>query len=95
MGTGADVLAGEANPNSPYRDRDSSNLEREQRDQKTLSVISPFDEQEEWAKISEIMATFGSGFVRESVFVDELEREFQTRLGEYPTSLSFVPISVD
>lgn len=49
---------------------------------KTLSILSPFDEQEEWAKISEIMASFGTGLVRESVFVTELEREFQARLGE-------------
>ncbi|CAH0382945.1 unnamed protein product [Bemisia tabaci] len=28
---------------------------------KTLSILSPFDEQEEWAKISEIMASFGTG----------------------------------
>lgn len=47
-----------------------------------LSILSPFDEQEEWAKISEIMKSFGSGLVRESVFVSELEKEFQNRLGE-------------
>jgi len=48
----------------------------------SLSILSPFDEQEEWAKISEIMASFGTGLVRESVFVSELEKEFQSRLGE-------------
>ena len=48
----------------------------------SLSILSPFDEQEEWAKISEIMASFGTGLVRESVFVTELEKEFQTRLGK-------------
>jgi len=58
---------------SGERDRD--------RDEKSLSIMSPFDEQEEWAKISEIMASFGTGLVRESVFVSELEKEFQTRLG--------------
>lgn len=47
---------------------------------KNLSILSPFDEQEEWAKIQEIMASFGTGLVRESVFVSELEKEFQTRL---------------
>ncbi|XP_066998734.2 ankyrin repeat and SAM domain-containing protein 1A [Anabrus simplex] len=47
----------------------------------SLSILSPFDEQEEWAKISEIMASFGTGLVRESVFVSELEKEFQNRLG--------------
>ncbi|KAL2712935.1 ankyrin repeat and SAM domain-containing protein 1A-like isoform X2 [Vespula squamosa] len=57
-----------------------SDRDRE-RDEKSLSIMSPFDEQEEWAKISEIMASFGTGLVRESVFVTELEKEFQTRLG--------------
>lgn len=47
---------------------------------KSLSILSPFDEQEEWAKIQEIMASFGTGLVRESVFVSELEKEFQARL---------------
>jgi hypothetical protein len=51
----------------------------------SLSILSPFDEQEEWARISEIMASFGTGLVRESVFVSELEKEFQTRLGECST----------
>ncbi|XP_018335767.1 ankyrin repeat and SAM domain-containing protein 1A-like isoform X2 [Agrilus planipennis] len=45
-----------------------------------MSCLSPFDEQEEWAKIQEIMASFGTGVVRESVFVAELEKEFQNRL---------------
>lgn len=45
-----------------------------------MSALSPFDEQEEWAKIQEIMASFGTGIVRESVFVSELEKEFQNRL---------------
>lgn len=44
------------------------------------SVLSPFDEQEEWAKISEIMASFGT-IVRESVLISELEKEFEKRLG--------------
>ncbi|XP_048512045.1 ankyrin repeat and sterile alpha motif domain-containing protein 1B-like isoform X2 [Athalia rosae] len=57
-----------------------SDRDRE-RDDKSLSIMSPFDEQEEWAKINEIMASFGTGLVRESVFVTELEKEFQTRLG--------------
>lgn len=47
-----------------------------------LGVLSPFDEQEEWAKISEIMASIGTAPVRESVFVSELEQEFQARLGQ-------------
>lgn len=54
-----------------------------------LGVLSPFDEQEEWAKISEIMASIGTAPVRESVFVSELEQEFQARLGQslYQTTL--------
>ncbi|XP_049792444.1 ankyrin repeat and SAM domain-containing protein 1A-like [Schistocerca nitens] len=54
----------------------------------TLSILSPFDEQEEWAKISEIMASFGTGLVRESVFVSDLEKEFQSRLGDTTSSSS-------
>ncbi|CAG2059750.1 unnamed protein product [Timema podura] len=50
---------------------------------KSLSILSPFDEQEEWAKISEIMASFGSGLARDSVFVSELEKEFQSRMGAF------------
>jgi hypothetical protein len=56
--------------------------DREQSDDTNLSLMSPFDEQEEWAKISEIMASFGTGLVRESIFVSELEKEFQIRLGK-------------
>lgn len=51
-----------------------------------VSTLSPFDEQEEWAKIQEIMASFGTGIVRESVFVSELETEFQNRLMSLSTS---------
>lgn len=53
----------------------SSNLDR------SVNMMSPFDEQEEWAKISEIMESFGSGIARESVFVNDIENEFKTRLG--------------
>ncbi|XP_034939821.1 ankyrin repeat and SAM domain-containing protein 1A-like [Chelonus insularis] len=76
MGTGVDVTGerlDDGGVDGSLRDRD--------RDEKSLSIMSPFDEQEEWAKISEIMASFGTGLVRESVFVNELEKEFQTRLG--------------
>lgn len=47
----------------------------------SMSILSPFDEQEEWAKISEIMASFGSSFNHESI-VSELEQEFETRFGK-------------
>ncbi|XP_043268732.1 ankyrin repeat and SAM domain-containing protein 1A-like isoform X2 [Venturia canescens] len=77
MGTGADGGGElhEDNGDASFR------LSERERDEKSLSIMSPFDEQEEWAKISEIMASFGTGLVRESVFVTELEKEFQTRLG--------------
>lgn len=67
--------------NSSGSDKESENKENKER----VSALSPFDEQEEWAKIQEIMASFGTGLVRESVFVAELEKEFQSRL----MSLSF------
>lgn len=55
--------------------------------------MSPFDEQEEWAKIQEIMASFGTGIVRESVFVAELEKEFQSRLMTISCSQNSLNIS--
>lgn len=78
MGTGGDGGGGERLEDGEVSFRSDRDRER---DEKTLSIMSPFDEQEEWAKISEIMASFGTGLVRESVFVTELEKEFQTRLG--------------
>ncbi len=47
----------------------------------SMSILSPFDEQEEWAKISEIMASFGNGVDHKSI-VTELEQEFESRLGK-------------
>ncbi|KAF4524671.1 hypothetical protein B566_EDAN009515 [Ephemera danica] len=61
---------------------------------KSLSILSPFDEQEEWAKISEIMASFGTGLVRESVFVSELEQEFQSESAASPCTPQQPPTSV-
>lgn len=46
-----------------------------------MSLLSPLEEAEEWARINDIMASFGGGLARESVFMAELEHEFQTRLG--------------
>jgi len=80
MGTGCDGGGGEHLEDGEVAIRLSGDRDRD-RDEKSLSIMSPFDEQEEWAKISEIMASFGTGLVRESVFVSELEKEFQTRLG--------------
>lgn len=62
--------------NSSSSEKETENKENKDR----MSALSPFDEQEEWAKIQEIMASFGTGIVRESVFVAELEKEFQSRL---------------
>lgn len=64
------------NEKSSSSEKESDNKENKER----ISALSPFDEQEEWAKIQEIMASFGTGIVRESVFVAELEKEFQNRL---------------
>lgn len=79
MGTGGDG-GGDRLEDGEVAFRLTGDRDRD-RDEKSLSIMSPFDEQEEWAKISEIMASFGTGLVRESVFVSELEKEFQTRLG--------------
>ncbi|XP_050299120.1 ankyrin repeat and SAM domain-containing protein 1A-like [Anthonomus grandis grandis] len=66
---------------SSSSEKESDNKEnRESKGGDRMSALSPFDEQEEWAKIQEIMASFGTGLVRESVFVAELEKEFQNRL---------------
>ncbi|KAK8744166.1 hypothetical protein OTU49_001029 [Cherax quadricarinatus] len=46
-----------------------------------MGLLSPLEEAEEWARIQDIMASFGGGVARESVFMAELEHEFQTRLG--------------
>lgn len=43
-------------------------------------MLSPFDEQEEWAKISDLITNLGSGNAKESM-CNELEKEFQARLG--------------
>lgn len=80
MGTGGEGSGGGERLEDDEVNFRLSDRDRE-RDEKSLSIMSPFDEQEEWAKISEIMASFGTGLVRESVFVTELEKEFQTRLG--------------
>lgn len=89
MGTGADCAVERLDDGGGRNDGGFRHNERERdRDDKSLSIMSPFDEQEEWAKISEIMASFGTGLVRESVFVTELEQEFQSRLGFTTESLN-------
>ena len=50
----------------------------------SLSVLSPFDVQEEWTKIWEILGSFSSGFDKESPhLIDEVQREFQNRIGKF------------
>lgn len=75
--------------NSSGSDKETENKENKDRS----SALSPFDEQEEWAKIQEIMASFGAGLVRESVFVAELEKEFQSRLRNLSFSQGSDPTS--
>lgn len=49
----------------------------------SLCVLSPFDEQEEWIKILEILSSCNSGFEDgDSNLVDAVQREFQNRIGE-------------
>jgi hypothetical protein len=43
---------------------------------------SPFDENAEWAEIANIMASFGSGIGRESLFNCELENSFTSYLSK-------------
>nr|XP_037277637.1 LOW QUALITY PROTEIN: ankyrin repeat and SAM domain-containing protein 1A-like [Rhipicephalus microplus] len=43
-------------------------------------TASPFDENAEWAEIADIMASFGSGIARESIFARDLEEEFARTL---------------
>uniref|UniRef100_A0A2R5L4L3 Putative cask-interacting adaptor protein caskin n=1 Tax=Ornithodoros turicata TaxID=34597 RepID=A0A2R5L4L3_9ACAR len=44
------------------------------------STGSPFDENAEWAEIADIMASFGSGIARESVFARDMEEQFTRTL---------------
>lgn len=49
-------------------------------EQKNIGVLSPFDEQEEWAKISEIMASFGTGLGgRDNVLANDIGQELKSR----------------
>lgn len=94
MGTGGESGGGERLEDGEVPFRLSDRDRDRERDEKSLSIMSPFDEQEEWAKISEIMASFGTGLVRESVFVTELEKEFQTRLGIFSFSNTIILLGI-
>lgn len=52
----------------------------EDQSKNSSTMLSPFDEQEEWAKISDLITNLGSGNAKESM-CNELEKEFQARLG--------------
>ncbi|XP_044012803.1 ankyrin repeat and SAM domain-containing protein 1A-like isoform X3 [Aphidius gifuensis] len=95
MGTGADCTVERLDDNTNENTFRNNEINRDKDDNKSLSIMSPFDEQEEWAKISEIMASFGTGLVRESVFVTELEQEFQSRLGFTNDTLNSPSIPTD
>lgn len=45
-----------------------------------VGVMSPFDENAEWAEIADIFASFGSGMARESVFIRDMEEKFASSL---------------
>lgn len=73
--------ASQSSDEETHRFTNNNNEHADKAERNNLNVLSPFDENEEWAKISEIMASFGSGIVRESVFVNDIENEFKSRLG--------------
>ncbi|XP_076304182.1 uncharacterized protein LOC143222109 isoform X2 [Tachypleus tridentatus] len=54
----------------------SPSEERREDNRNSFSLLSPFDENAEWAEIADIMASFGSGIARESVFSNEMEEHF-------------------
>ncbi|KAG1659557.1 Ankyrin repeat and sterile alpha motif domain-containing protein 1B [Nymphon striatum] len=46
----------------------------------SVVVMSPFDENAEWAEIANIFASFGSGMARESVFMRDMQDKFADSL---------------
>jgi len=58
----------------------------EDQSKNSSTMLSPFDEQEEWAKISDLITNLGSDNSKESM-CNELEKEFQARLGNMIRSL--------
>ena len=70
--------------------------------QSSLSVLSPFDEQEEWLKILEILNSFNSGLSSsengqvgnstDSDLLDDVQRELQNRLGKSKAIFSYIPL---
>lgn len=64
----------------------------EDQSKNSSSMLSPFDEQEEWAKISDLITNLGSGNAKESM-CNELEKEFQARLGTVKNNFFFLVMS--
>ncbi|XP_075546132.1 uncharacterized protein LOC142579624 isoform X3 [Dermacentor variabilis] len=61
---------------TPQKDGEAVEETRRQQEQ----PASPFDENAEWAEIADIMASFGSGIARESIFARDMEEEFARTL---------------
>lgn len=57
------------------------------------TILSPFDEQEEWAKISEIMATFGTDFVKDNERSDLLLKNNRLRIRSSTSNTMKSPIN--
>ncbi|CAM1308000.1 ANKS1A (predicted) [Pycnogonum litorale] len=58
------------NNNNNHRNNSNNNV----------TIMSPFDENAEWAEIADIFASFGSGIARESVFMRDMEDKFASTL---------------
>ncbi|KAL1416737.1 hypothetical protein MTO96_000683 [Rhipicephalus appendiculatus] len=63
---------------TPAPQKDGEPAEETRRQQE--HTASPFDENAEWAEIADIMASFGSGIARESIFARDIEEEFARTL---------------
>ncbi|KAL3207688.1 hypothetical protein MRX96_039566 [Rhipicephalus microplus] len=61
---------------TPQKDGEPAEETRRQQEH----TARPFDENAEWAEIADIMASFGSGIARESIFARDLEEEFARTL---------------
>lgn len=78
----------------------SSSITKDSKNEGLIGDMSPFDEQEEWAKISEIMESFGSTLGRDSVFAeddDDLDKRLsgvqQTPLQEFLNRVGLIKLA--
>lgn len=55
----------------------------EDQSKNSATMLSPFDEQEEWAKISDLISNLGAGSAGNESMCNELEKEFQAILGNF------------